>query len=113
MTAMTRALVSVSDKTGIVDFAARLSKLGIEILSTGGTARMLSDNGVTVTEVSEHTGFPEVMDGRLKTLHAKIHGGLLGRRDVDAEAMRAHVIEPIDVLVVNLYPFEQTVAKPG
>jgi phosphoribosylaminoimidazolecarboxamide formyltransferase/IMP cyclohydrolase len=113
MTAVTRALISVSDKTGIVDFAARLSKLGIEILSTGGTARMLSDNGVAVKEVSEHTGFPEVMDGRLKTLHPKIHGGLLGRRDVDAEAMRAQGIEPIDLLVVNLYPFEQTVAKPG
>jgi phosphoribosylaminoimidazolecarboxamide formyltransferase/IMP cyclohydrolase len=112
MTAVTRALISVSDKTGIVDFAARLSKLGIEILSTGGTARMLSDNGVAVKEVSEHTGFPEVMDGRLKTLHPKIHGGLLGRRDVDAEAMGAQGIEPIDLLVVNLYPFEQTVAKP-
>ena len=113
MTAVTRALVSVSDKTGIVDLAVRLSELGIEILSTGGTARILSDNGVSVKEVSEHTGFPEVMDGRLKTLHPKIHGGLLGRRDVDAEAMRAQGIEPIDLLVVNLYPFEQTVAKPG
>ncbi len=112
MPAVTRALVSVSDKTGIVDFAARLSKLGVEILSTGGTARLLSENGVAVKEVSEHTGFPEIMDGRVKTLHPKIHGGLLGRRDLDAEAMSAQGIEPIDLLVVNLYPFEQTVSRP-
>ncbi|MDH3315414.1 MAG: bifunctional phosphoribosylaminoimidazolecarboxamide formyltransferase/IMP cyclohydrolase [Gammaproteobacteria bacterium] len=113
MSAVTRALVSVSDKTGIVEFASRLSKLGVEILSTGGTARLLSENGVPVKEVSEHTGFPEIMDGRVKTLHPKIHGGLLGRRNVDADAMRSQGIEPIDLLVVNLYPFEQTVAKPG
>ncbi|MDX1528731.1 MAG: bifunctional phosphoribosylaminoimidazolecarboxamide formyltransferase/IMP cyclohydrolase, partial [Gammaproteobacteria bacterium] len=81
MSAVTRALVSVSDKTGIVEFASRLNKLGVEILSTGGTARLLSENGVPVKEVSEHTGFPEIMDGRVKTLHPKIHGGLLGRRD--------------------------------
>ncbi len=112
MSAVTRALVSVSDKTGIVEFASRLSKLGVEILSTGGTARLLSENGVPVKEVSEHTGFPEIMDGRVKTLHPKIHGGLLGRRDKDAKAMNAQGIEPIDLLVVNLYPFEQTVAKP-
>jgi phosphoribosylaminoimidazolecarboxamide formyltransferase/IMP cyclohydrolase len=113
MSVVTRALVSVSDKTGIVDFASRLSKLGVEILSTGGTARLLSENGVAVKEVSEHTGFPEIMDGRVKTLHPKIHGGLLGRRTADAEAMKTQGIEPIDLLVVNLYPFEQTVAKPG
>jgi phosphoribosylaminoimidazolecarboxamide formyltransferase/IMP cyclohydrolase len=112
MSAVTRALVSVSDKTGIVDFSSRLSKLGVEILSTGGTARLLSENDVPVKEVSDHTGFPEIMDGRVKTLHPKIHGGLLGRRDKDAEAMSAQGIEPIDLLVVNLYPFEQTVAKP-
>ncbi len=112
MSAVTRALVSVSDKTGIVEFASRLNKLGVEILSTGGTARLLSENGVPVKEVSKHTGFPEIMDGRVKTLHPKIHGGLLGRRDVDAEAMRAQDIAPIDLLVVNLYPFEQTVARP-
>jgi phosphoribosylaminoimidazolecarboxamide formyltransferase/IMP cyclohydrolase len=112
MTAVTRALVSVSDKIGIVDFSARLSALGVEILSTGGTARLLSENGIPVKEVSAHTGFPEIMDGRVKTLHPKIHGGLLGRRDVDADAMRQQGIEPIDLLVVNLYPFERTVADP-
>ncbi len=112
MSAVTRALVSVSDKTGIVEFSSRLSKLGVQILSTGGTARLLTENDVPVKEVSEHTGFPEIMDGRVKTLHPKIHGGLLGRRDIDAEAMKAQGIEPIDLLVVNLYPFEQTVAKP-
>ena len=113
MSAVARALISVSDKTGIVEFASKLSRLGVEILSTGGTARLLSENAVPVKEVSEHTGFPEIMDGRVKTLHPKIHGGLLGRRDVDAEQMRAQGIDPIDLLVVNLYPFEQTVAKPG
>ena len=113
MSRVTRALVSVSDKTGIVDFAAALHELGVEIISTGGTAKRLGDSGVPVIEVSEHTGFPELMDGRVKTLHPKIHGGLLARRDADADAMREHRIDAIDLLVVNLYPFEQTIARPG
>ncbi|MGR9098964.1 MAG: bifunctional phosphoribosylaminoimidazolecarboxamide formyltransferase/IMP cyclohydrolase [Gammaproteobacteria bacterium] len=107
-----RALVSVSDKTGIVDFCRQLIPLDIEILSTGGTAKLLSENGLAVTEVSDYTGFPEMMDGRVKTLHPKVHGGILGRRGVDDEVMREHGIKPIDLVVVNLYPFEQTVAKP-
>lgn len=106
-----RALLSVSDKTGIVDFARALHALGVELLSTGGTAQLLSNNGIPVIEVADYTGFPEMMDGRLKTLHPKIHGGLLGRRGVDDAAMDAHDIPPIDLLVVNLYPFEATVAK--
>ncbi len=113
MSKIQRALISVSDKTGIVDFARKLHGMGVEILSTGGTARLLADNGIPVTEVSDYTGFPEMMDGRLKTLHPKIHGGLLGRRGEDEPVMRQHAIEPIDLVVVNLYPFEQTVAKPG
>ena len=112
MITIERALVSVSDKTGIVDFARGLHGLGIEILSTGGTAARLRDAGVPVVEVSSHTGFPEMMDGRVKTLHPKIHGGLLARRDTDANAMREHGIAGIDLLVVNLYPFERTVAQP-
>ena len=107
-----RALVSVSDKTGIVDFARALVERNVELLSTGGTARLLADNGVPVIEVADYTGFPEMMDGRLKTLHPKIHGGLLGRRGEDDAAMTEHNIPPIDLLVVNLYPFEATVAKP-
>ena len=107
-----RALLSVSDKAGIVEFAQGLKELGIEILSTGGTAKLLSDNGVDVQEVSDFTGFPEIMDGRVKTLHPKVHGGILGRRDVDSATMRDHGIDPIDLLVVNLYPFERTVANP-
>ena len=110
--AIRRALISVSDKTGILDFARALHHLGVEILSTGGTARLLADNAVPVIEVADYTGFPEMMDGRLKTLHPKIHGGLLGRRGQDEAAMSAHDIPPIDLLVVNLYPFEATVAKP-
>ena len=108
-----RALISVSDKTGIVAFARELSKLNIQILSTGGTAKLLSENNVGVTEVSDHTGFPEIMDGRVKTLHPKIHGGILGRRDVDAKVMQEHDIDPIDLVVINLYPFAATVAKPN
>jgi len=106
-----RALISVSDKTGIVDFAHELKKFGVEIISTGGTARALREAGIAVTEVSDVTGFPEMMDGRVKTLHPKIHGALLGLRDNAAhiEAMRQHSIEPIDLVVVSLYPFEQTV----
>ncbi|MBL8258435.1 MAG: bifunctional phosphoribosylaminoimidazolecarboxamide formyltransferase/IMP cyclohydrolase [Candidatus Competibacteraceae bacterium] len=106
-----RALMSVSDKTGIVDFARALVGRGVEILSTGGTAKLLASNGVAVIEVADYTGFPEMMDGRLKTLHPKIHGGLLGRRGEDDAAMAKHDIPPIDLLVVNLYPFEATVAK--
>ena len=107
-----RALISVSDKTGIVDFARALTALGVEILSTGGTYKLLKDNGVAVVEVSEYTEFPEMMDGRVKTLHPKVHGGILGRRGQDDAVMAAHGIKPIDMVVVNLYPFEQTVARP-
>ncbi len=110
-----RALVSVSDKTGIVEFARGLAALGIEILSTGGTAQLLEKEGVRVTGVSAHTGFPEMLDGRVKTLHPKIHGGLLARRGLPAHvaAMKRHGIAPIDLLAVTLYPFESAVAKPG
>ena len=106
------ALLSVSDKSGIVELAQALSQRGIELLSTGGTFKLLRDKGVAVTEVSAHTGFPEMMDGRVKTLHPKIHGGLLGRRGTDDAVMAEHGIAPIDILVLNLYPFEATVAKP-
>jgi phosphoribosylaminoimidazolecarboxamide formyltransferase/IMP cyclohydrolase len=108
-----RALLSVSDKTGIVELARALAKRNIEILSTGGTAKLLAANGVAAREVSTYTGFPEIMGGRVKTLHPKIHGGLLGRRGVDEAVMALHEIEPIDLLVVNLYPFAETVARPG
>ncbi|MFN6135805.1 MAG: bifunctional phosphoribosylaminoimidazolecarboxamide formyltransferase/IMP cyclohydrolase [Bacteroidota bacterium] len=109
------ALLSVSDKTGIVDFARELHELGIRLISTGGTATVIRDSGIPVTSVSDVTGFPEIMDGRVKTLHPKIHGGILGRMDnaADAEQMREHGIEHIDIVVVNLYPFEQTVADPS
>ncbi len=115
MAKVTRALISVSNKDGILDFAREISKLGIEILSTGGTAKMLRDSGVAVKDVSEFTGFPEMLDGRVKTLHPKVHGGLLGIRSnpEHVKQMKQHGIEPIDLVVVNLYPFEQTVAKPG
>ncbi|MHC4701108.1 MAG: bifunctional phosphoribosylaminoimidazolecarboxamide formyltransferase/IMP cyclohydrolase, partial [Planctomycetota bacterium] len=108
------ALVSVSDKTGVVDFARKLSEMGVKIISTGGTSRALSDAGVPVVGIESVTGFPEMMDGRVKTLHPKIHGGLLGLRDKaeHAAAMEEHSITPIDLVCVNLYPFEQTVAKP-
>ncbi len=111
---MTTALLSVSDKTGIVEFAQQLAALKVKILSTGGTAKLLAERGIAVTEVSQHTGFPEMLDGRVKTLHPKVHGGLLGRRDMPAhvQAMKDHGIEPIDLLVVNLYPFRETIAKP-
>jgi phosphoribosylaminoimidazolecarboxamide formyltransferase/IMP cyclohydrolase len=112
---VTRALISVSHKEGVLDFARELAGLGIEILSTGGTAKLLRDGGVKVKDVAEFTGFPEMLDGRVKTLHPKVHGGILGRRD-NPEHMKQwkqHGIEPIDLVVVNLYPFEQTVAKPG
>ncbi|MBJ7224076.1 MULTISPECIES: bifunctional phosphoribosylaminoimidazolecarboxamide formyltransferase/IMP cyclohydrolase [unclassified Brenneria] len=107
-----RALLSVSDKAGIVDFAQALSQRGVELLSTGGTAHLLADAGLPVTEVSDYTGFPEMMDGRVKTLHPKVHGGILGRRGQDDAIMTKHDIQPIDMVVVNLYPFAQTVARP-
>ncbi len=105
-----RALLSVSDKTGIVEFASALSKQGVDILSTGGTAKLLAANNIAVTEVSDHTGHPEIMDGRVKTLHPKIHGGILARRDIDEAVMSEHNIDAIDIVVVNLYPFANTVA---
>ena len=109
------ALLSVSDKTGILEFAQALHTLGIKLISTGGTAKLLADAGLPVTEVAELTGFPEMLDGRVKTLHPKVHGGLLARRDVPEHmaALKTHGIDTIDLLVVNLYPFEATVAKPG
>ncbi len=108
-----RALISISDKTGIVDFAKALHDKGVEILSTGGTAKLLIDNFIPVLEVSRHTGFPEIMDGRVKTLHPKIHGGILGRRGIDDGVMKDNDIAPIDLVVVNLYPFETTVSRNG
>ncbi|PKF51133.1 bifunctional phosphoribosylaminoimidazolecarboxamide formyltransferase/IMP cyclohydrolase [Enterovibrio nigricans] len=108
-----RALISVSDKTGIVEFAKALAEKGVDILSTGGTARLLAEQGLNVTEVSDYTGFPEMMDGRVKTLHPKVHGGILGRRNTDDAVMDKHGISPIDMVVVNLYPFAETVAKEG
>lgn len=109
------ALISVSDKTGVLEFARELHALGIKLLSTGGTAKLLAEHGLPVTEVAELTGFPEMLDGRVKTLHPKVHGGLLARRDLPEHmaALQAHQIDTIDLLVVNLYPFEATVAKPG
>ena len=112
LTPVRRALLSVSDKTGIVEFARELKERGIELLSTGGTAKLLTSHGIPVKEVAEHTGFPEIMGGRVKTLHPKIHGGLLGRRGTDEAVMREHSIEPIDLLAVNLYPFAATVSRP-
>ncbi len=111
---VTRALVSVSDKTGLVEFASGLHELGVEILSTGGTAKAIADAGIPVRSVSDFTGSPEILDGRVKTLHPKIHGGLLGRRDLEThqKQMAENDIAPIDMVVVNLYPFEATVAKP-
>jgi phosphoribosylaminoimidazolecarboxamide formyltransferase/IMP cyclohydrolase len=110
-----RALISVSDKSGILEFARELASQGVDIISTGGTARLLADNGVKVTEISDYTGFPEMLDGRVKTLHPKVHGGILGRRDLPEHmaTMREHGIGNIDLVVVNLYPFRETVAKPG
>jgi len=107
-----RALISVSDKSGIADFARALHKAGVEILSTGGTYKLLREQGIPAIEIADHTGFPEMMDGRVKTLHPKVHGGILARRDVDADVMQQHSIPGIDLVVVNLYPFEATVARP-
>jgi phosphoribosylaminoimidazolecarboxamide formyltransferase/IMP cyclohydrolase len=111
MLTVRRALISVSDKRGLIPFVSGLKEIGVEILSTGGTCRTLREAGINVIEVSEKTGFPEIMDGRVKTLHPKIHGGLLGRRGTDEGVMDEHGIEPIDLLAVNLYPFEQTIAR--
>ena len=111
MVAVKRALISVSDKDGIVEFARGLREMDVELLSTGGTFRLLEENGVEVTEISAYTGFPEMMDGRVKTLHPKVHGGILARRGIDDEVMAEHGIGAIDMVVVNLYPFEQTVAR--
>ena len=110
-----RAIVSVSDKSGVVGFAKELSQLGVEILSTGGTAKTLRDQGIPVKDISEYTGFPEMLDGRVKTLHPKVHGGLLGQRSKTehVQKMKEHGILPIDLVAVNLYPFEATVAKEG
>lgn len=107
-----QALISVSDKTGIQEFAKELTQAGINILSTGGTAAQLSAAGITVTDVSKHTQFPEIMGGRVKTLHPKIHGGILARKDIDEDVMQEHAIDAIDLVIVNLYPFAQTIAKP-
>jgi phosphoribosylaminoimidazolecarboxamide formyltransferase/IMP cyclohydrolase len=115
MSKINRAVVSVSDKQGLGEFAKVLADLGVEILSTGGTAKSLRDQGITVVDVSEYTGFPEMMEGRVKTLHPKVHGGILGDRSKEdhVSQMKAQGIEPIDMVVVNLYPFEATVAKEG
>jgi phosphoribosylaminoimidazolecarboxamide formyltransferase/IMP cyclohydrolase len=115
MKRITRALLSVTDKSGLLEFAQFLAGHRVEILSTGGTAKMLRDGGVAVVEVSDYTGFPEMLDGRVKTLHPKIHGGILGRRDLAShqEQMAKHGIQPIDMVVVNLYQFERAIAKPG
>ena len=110
-TPIRRALISVSDKTGIVEFARALQASGVEILSTGGTFKLLTDNAIPATEVSDYTGFPEMMDGRVKTLHPKIHGGILARRGIDDTVMAEHGINPIDMVVVNLYPFKQTIER--
>ncbi|MBS1200803.1 MAG: purH [Proteobacteria bacterium] len=113
MSRIRRALVSVSDKSGVAELARELHRSGVELLSTGGTASALREAGLPVLDVSGYTGFPEIMDGRVKTLHPRVHGGLLGRRGTDDAVMREHGIEPIDLLVVNLYPFASTVARPG
>ena len=115
MSKIKRAILSVSNKKGIVEFARAINSMGIEILSTGGTAKSLRDAGIPVKDVSEHTGFPEMLDGRVKTLHPRIHGGLLSRRDnpKDMEEIKKHGIDTIDLVVVNLYPFEETISRPG
>ena len=115
MSKIKRAIISVTDKKGIVDFATALSRFDVEILSTGGTAKALRQGGIQVTDISEYTGFPEMMDGRVKTLHPKVHGGLLGLRDnpEHVKMMEKHGIKGIDMVVVNLYQFEETVAKKG
>ncbi|MGH8490482.1 MAG: bifunctional phosphoribosylaminoimidazolecarboxamide formyltransferase/IMP cyclohydrolase, partial [Gammaproteobacteria bacterium] len=111
MRSIRRALLSVSDKTGLVDLARFLTAQGVELVSTGGTARLLAEHALQAIEVSDYTGFPEIMGGRVKTLHPKVYGGILGRRGIDEPLMQAHGIGPIDLVVVNLYPFESTVAR--
>ena len=110
-----RAIVSVTDKTGLVEFACKLAGMGVELVSTGGTAKLLRDSGIKVKDVSELTGFPEMLDGRVKTLHPRVHGGILHRRENPSHrtAVAEHGIQPIDMVVVNLYAFEKTAAKPG
>jgi len=110
--AIRRALISVSDKTGIVELAQALIHQGVELLSTGGTAKLIAEQGIAVTEISDYTGFPEMMAGRVKTLHPKVHGGILGRRGIDEAVMQEHDIAAIDLVIINLYPFQQTVANP-
>ena len=112
MASVKRALISVSDKTGVVEFAQKLHALGVEILSTGGTANLLTQNGVSVTQVSDYTGFPEMMDGRIKTLHPKVHGGILGRRDTEShmQSMNEHGIQPIDLVRLICIRYEKTIA---
>ena len=114
-TKIRRAILSVTDKTGLVEFARKLAGMGVELISTGGTAKLLRDSGVSVKDISELTGFPEMLDGRVKTLHPKVHGGILHRRENPSHrsAVAEHGIEPIDMVVVNLYAFEKTAAKPG
>jgi len=114
MALIKRVLISLSDKTGAVEFAKDLSEFGVQFLSTGGTAKILREAGLNVMDVSEYTGFPEMLDGRVKTLHPKVHGGLLGLREnpEHVETMKKHGIEPIDMVVVNLYPFKETISKP-
>ena len=115
MSNIKRAIISVTDKTGVVDFARNLADMGVSIISTGGTSKTLKEAGLTVTDVSQYTGFPEMMDGRVKTLHPKVHGGILGRRDKPdhMKQMQEHGIEPIDMVVINLYQFDKAVARPG
>src|SRR3974390_3075876 len=115
MSKIQRAILSVTDKSGLVDFARRLKALGVELVSTGGTAKLLRESGIPVKDISELTGFPEMLDGRVKTLHPKVHGGILHRRDDAAHraAVAAYAIPAIDMVVVNLYAFEKTAAKPG
>lgn len=115
MAEIKRALISVTNKDGVLEFARELASLGVHILSTGGTARVLREGGLKVTDVSEYTGFPEMLDGRVKTLHPKIHGGLLGLRSNPdhVRVMQQHGIENIDLVVINLYPFKQAISKPG
>lgn len=113
MAKINKVIISVSNKSGVLEFARELSKFGVEILSTGGTAKSLREAGLAVKDISEYTGFPEMLDGRVKTLHPKVHGGLLGRRanPEHVSKMKEYQIEPIDMIIVNLYPFEETVAK--
>ena len=115
MAKIQRAILSVTDKTGLVDFARKLAGMSVELISTGGTAKLLRDSGIQVKDISDLTGFPEMLDGRVKTLHPKVHGGILHRRENPAHrsAVAEHGIQPIDMVVVNLYAFEKTAAKPG